>query len=77
MCSIFFSKINDAEKLNKEFIKLADRVFVNGEKNLLLFKNELKRNQDVQNNPFCPLILDLRLRIKEIKYFFLGRSKMD
>ncbi len=71
-----FSKIIEAEKLNKEFIKLADRVFVNGEKNLLLFKNELNKNQEVYNNPFCPLSIRPSFKNKRDQIlFFSGGQK--
>ncbi len=56
-CSNNFSNelVNEAIKLNSDLINSSNRVFVNGKKNINLFKKELSKHKNVLNNPFCPI----------------------
>ncbi|WP_270725919.1 hypothetical protein [Shimia sp. Alg240-R146] len=49
------TQIATAKRRHQTFLKFADRVLVNGEKNRLLFESDLADQKDVVTNAFCPL----------------------
>ena len=77
-CAEGFSKnsLDEAINLNKLFIEISDRVFVNGLKNLDFFKDQLSKHKNVLNNPFCPLVTEPAFDHSRNKIlFFSGGQK--
>lgn len=68
-------EIQIAQSRHSTFLKRADRILVNGAKNLELFQNDLENRAQVVLNPFCPLPPADQKVPRDHIMFFAGAQK--